>query len=187
MSPLPASWWWVLYQLADGQSSASQLMFSPLQGWEFALSLFCSLFFLSKSHILLSDCDRFAIVAHYKKEQPWANCFHLITKERLWGVAQVAHDKRATISKSLSLLGKKEQHERLFRDSHKSLSKKTNVIEKFRFFGCFWQFFTVFPFFMSKSYLLFRSQKMSDLLEKPLSKFPTLVLCQLVDGQSFTS
>ena len=151
MSPLPASWWWVLYQLADGQSSASQLMFSPLQGWEFALSLFCSLFFLSKSHILLSDCDRFAIVAHYKKEQPWANCFHLITKERLWGVAQVAHDKRATISKSLSLLGKKEQHERLFRDSHKSLSKKTNVIEKFRFFGCFWQFFTVFPFFMSKS------------------------------------
>ena len=49
---------------------------------------------------------------------------------------------------------KKEQLECFSRDLSKSLSKTSDLLEKIHIFVCFWQFFTAFPLFMSKSELL---------------------------------
>ena len=81
------------------------------QGWEFALSLFT---FRSKSLILKSDCERFALSDHEY-------------------IAPVALYKRATISNSLPLLFNKSNGiDALFfmSESHFGSQKTSDSLEK---------------------------------------------------------
>ena len=94
-----------------------------------------SLFFKKRS-------EKFPQVAHYKK-WPWASCSHRsLQKSNCERYAQVAHDKRASVSDSLTSLFTKERQEQ-------------------------------FPFFEERIALLLT--KTSELLEKLMSKFPTLL------------
>ena len=108
-----------------------------------------------------------SLSSHFAKEQPWANCSRFCNWRQL-------------------------------------LSKNERFARKNLFVVCFWQFFSVlpapvtlykraavndsllslmtkerqewFPLFHDRiTPLLFRSQKMSDSLEKPKSEFPTLI------------
>ena len=84
------------------------------QGWEFALSL--------KSLILLSNCERFALVALLKK---------------------------ATKRESLSSLNNMSSMSNSLMIRAKSSQKRVICLKKFIFFICFWPFFTTaFPLFI---------------------------------------
>ena len=105
------------------------------------------------------------------------------------------------MSKLLLLLFKKSKQEcTLLKSNVSDLLFFTQFF--FLFFICFWQFFTTFPLFYAPialykretvtlyrramwamhsflwaiAFLRFRSPKTGNLLEKPMSKFPTLVL-----------
>ena len=137
------------------------------KGWKFALSIICSLLFCSKLLILKSNHVRFTLVALEKvatmskllsslfiKEWPWANCscpsLQKSNRELIALIAPLLFFINSDQSDLLQSLFTKEQlwANRSCRSLQKSYS------------------------FMSKS--LFRSQKMSNLLEEPKSKCPTL-------------
>ena len=114
------------------------------QSWEFALSLIRSSLFCSKSLSLKSDCERFAQVAHDKKAAISGSLSLLLAKEQPYAICS---GQKSDMSKLLLLLMTKEQHEWFARDSNKSLSKIRDTLEnivKNHIIYMFWQFFPLF-------------------------------------------
>ena len=164
----------------------------------FRSSLFCS-----KSLILKSDCERLALLALYKRATMSKSLSLLFTKEQPW-VNRSSRSLQKSYCERIALnFLKKGQCQWFAQDSWESLSKNKQLPGKNLFFVCldsFWQFSPFLwanrrslqesdsLFFTSKS--LFLSQKMSNLLEKLISEFPTLNCkynkkCQLFLSLSF--
>ena len=80
-------------------SDSTAFMTPRTQGWEFALLFICSLLFCSKSLRLKSNCQQFAQVAHYKRATLSKLLSSLVKKSNREQFAQVPQDKRATMSK----------------------------------------------------------------------------------------
>ena len=92
----------------------------------------------------------FAHLLFFKERLEWFAHSRSLQKSDREGFAQVAHDNRATVNDLLRSLMKKERREQ---------------------FALFHEPIALF--------LLFHSQKSSQTLEKPMSKFPTL-LCAYI-------
>ena len=115
------------------------------QGWEFALSLICSSIFRSKLLILKSNCEQFTHVAHYKRATVSDLLRLLITKERPWSI-----HSRWSLQKS--------NREQFAKVAHDKRAARVNC--SFSWANC--------------SFVLLLT-KTTESLEKPMSKFPTLL------------
>ena len=143
------------------------------QSWEFALSLIRSSLFCSKSLSLKSDCERFAQVAHDKKAAISGSLSLLLAKEQPYAICS---GQKSDMSKLLLLLMTKEQHEWFARDSNKSLSKMRDTLENIVKNHIIYMFWPFFPLFMPKgeSLLLFLAQSLflkSDMSDSIMSLF----------------
>ena len=150
-SDLSWLWWFssVMIVMVQLWNYCDDLVLSWLQGWEFALSLFTLLLKITnfKKQATVSDLRSPLL----KKERPWANHYRrslkksdhvqialvalykratmseslssLFKKERPWANHSCCSLQKSNVSKSLSLLFNKEQHEWLARDSSKLLTK----------------------------------------------------------------
>ena len=156
---------------------------SKCQGWEFTLSLlapwlFRFLLFWSKSHILKSDCERFALVSLikratmryllpsiFKSDREHHSCCSLQRSdcEQIALFVLFAHDSSKSLSKTSDLL-----MIRANRSKNEWFAPKNSY-----FLYVFDSFSNVFPFFMTKSESLSQSllgSGGSDLLSSLFTK-----------------
>ena len=133
---------------------AVSTLYSGLGIRSFDLSLFTlSIFAILLSSIFKKEWLLAIRSRRSKKEPPWANrsCCSLKYSDCEL-IALVALNKRATVSKSLSISLKKNNVSDLLVIQANRLKKTSDSLEK-TFFVCFWQFFKKFspPFLCQKS------------------------------------